>query len=83
MVDSTTTILTLEDSQGSSLSGRIGQIQPYELLIFFILVVLLALCLFVAQVVVQDVDTTEKQQAAPLLYVTQPEGLNTAFAWGV
>jgi len=38
-----------------SVGARLASIQPYEVLILFILAVLLALCIVVAQVVVQDV----------------------------
>lgn len=49
--------LTLVTPTGTSVAARLRQIQPYEFLILFILLVLLALCLFVAQVVIKDVDT--------------------------
>lgn len=40
----------------ATVAGRLRRILPHEILIFFILAVLLALCLLVAQVVIQDVD---------------------------
>ena len=46
--------------QAKTVADRIREIGPYEILIFFVLIVLLALCIVVAQVVVQDVDTGPK-----------------------
>ncbi len=89
MVKSTTTILELAPaSRAKTVGDRIREIKPYEILIFFILVVLLALCIVVAQVVVQDVDTNAKPAPgkspdAPEYYVRDPAGLNAAFEWGL
>ena len=88
MVKSTTTILELTPaSRGKTVSDRIRGIKPYEILIFLTLVVLLALCIVVAQVVFQDVDTHAKPApGAPEYYrheVSGPAGLNAAFEWGI
>ena len=44
-----------QSSLGPSIRERLSQIQPHEVLIFFILLILLALCLFIADVI-RDVD---------------------------
>jgi hypothetical protein len=84
MTKSTTTILELTpSSRAKTVSDRIREIKPYEILIFFVLVVLLALCIVVAQVVVQDVDTNAKPAPdSPEYYVRDAAGLNAAFEWG-
>lgn len=49
--------------QPANFIDRIRSIQPYEVLIFFILLVLLALCVVVAKVVTQDVDGPHEPHA--------------------
>ena len=51
MTDTIAAVL-LEPARETTLLGRVREIEPYELLIFFILAALLALCLLVAQTVV-------------------------------
>lgn len=90
MVKSTTAVLLLAPaSRAKTVGARIREIRPYELLIFFILLVLLALCIVVAQVVVQDVDTRDAAPdgapGAPRYHrhrVSEPAGLDAAFEWG-
>jgi len=85
MVKSTTTILELAPAtRATTVGDRFRNIQPFELLILFVLVVLLALCIVVAQVVVQDVDTASKHTSTPAARRANYQvGLNSAFEWGV
>jgi hypothetical protein len=70
----------IENGGEQTLATRVRDIKPYEVLIMFVLVVLLALCIVVAQVVVQDVHPpSARVSATPRATV----GLNSAFAWGV
>jgi hypothetical protein len=87
MKKSTTTILELTPpSRAKTVGDRIREIEPYEILILFVLVVLLALCIVVAQVVVQGVDTNANPAPdSPEYYrheVSDPAGLNAASEWG-
>lgn len=88
MTKSTTTVFELTPpSQAKTVGDRIREIEPYEILIFFVLVVLLALCIVVAQVVVHDVDTNANLAPdLPEYYrhgVSNAAGLNAAFEWGI
>ena len=67
MTDATAAVL-LEPARETTILGRVRGIEPYELLIFFILAALLALCLLVAQTVVvsEDVGKPSARPGAPL-----------------
>lgn len=81
MTKSTTMVLELTpSSQAKTVSDRVREIETYEILILFVLVVLLALCIVVAQVVVYDVDTNPNPaQDSPEYYVRGAAGPHAAF----
>lgn len=51
-------------ADGGTILDRLRRTQPYEILIYFILFILLALCLATAQLVVEDVDAALPRPAA-------------------
>lgn len=55
-------IYRLEPADDSSIGDRLRRIQPYELLIFIILAILMALCLVVAETVI---DTDAGPESTP------------------